>query len=225
MTAILYTRVSSKKQADSGLGKEAQESTCRAFAAKVGLEVSAVFSDDGVSGSAPIEERPKLMEALASLKRGDTLLVAKRDRIARDLMVTIMVERDVAQHGAYLVSASGEGSGDNSPTGILMRRVLDAFAEFERGVGLARTRAALAAKKARGERMGGHLRYGYMTEGDKLVEDRTEQEVIRRVHTMRGQKASLATIADTLNNEGVKPRMGGRWHPTTVARLAKEKIK
>ena len=81
------------------------------------------------------------------------LLVAKRDRLGRDVIAVAMIERLIAKRGARVVSAAGEGTDSDDPSALLMRRLIDSFAEYERALIAARTRAALAAKRRRGERV------------------------------------------------------------------------
>ena len=76
MKAIIYTRVSTEEQSQSGLGLEAQESACRTFAGTLGASEVLLFTDAGISGSKGIEDRPALTEALAALRKGDILIVA-----------------------------------------------------------------------------------------------------------------------------------------------------
>lgn len=71
------------------------------------------------------------------------LLVAKRDRLARDAFMIARLEREIAKKGARLVSAAGEGTDSDDPTEIFTRRILDAVAELERSLTAVRTRAAL----------------------------------------------------------------------------------
>src|SRR5690349_19214592 len=89
-SAIAYLRVSSDQQAESGLGLEAQEIAVRAAAGRIGLELEKVCVDAGVSGGLAIEDRPVLLDAVVSLRRGDVLLVAKRDRLGRDVIAVAM---------------------------------------------------------------------------------------------------------------------------------------
>ena len=111
--------------------------------------------EDALSGGLPLAKRTTLLDALAALARGDVLLVAKRDRLSRgDMMTTAMIEAAVKRAGARIVSAAGEGTESDDPASVLMRRIVDAFGEYERLLIKARTRAALKAKKARGERYG-----------------------------------------------------------------------
>src|SRR4051794_33575364 len=108
--AIAYLRVSTDKQADSGLGLEAQRQSVSTAAARLGLELGAVLIDAGTSGALVLAERPVLMEAITALRRDDVLLIAKRDRLARDVVEAAMIERLVTKRGARIVSAAGEGT-------------------------------------------------------------------------------------------------------------------
>src|ERR1700732_602961 len=107
--AIGYCRVSTDKQADSGLGLEAQRASVTAAAQRLGLSLGSVFVDPGPSGSLALAVRPVLMEAVSALKRGDVLLIAKRDRLGRDVIEVAMIERLITKRGARIISAAGEG--------------------------------------------------------------------------------------------------------------------
>ena len=106
-----------------------------------------------------------MTEALNALRRGDTLIVAKRDRLARDSFIAVLIEREAAKKGASGASGTGEGTDSDDPAATFTRRILDAVAELERSLTAARTRAALKAKRARGERAGTEP-YGYRVNGD-----------------------------------------------------------
>jgi DNA invertase Pin-like site-specific DNA recombinase len=213
--AKAYLRVSDDKQAESGLGLAAQEEACRRCAERLGLELVAVFAttDEGVSSVDPLDKRPELLEAIAALGKGDVLVVAKRDRLGRDPIIVAMIEAAVARKGARIVSACGEGTGGDGPTDVLMRRIVDAFAEYERLVIRARTKAALAVKKSRGERLDGHTPYGFTTgpDGVHLVPDEAEQRVLSLIREWRTSRRTLVSIASELNSRGIPRREGSRW--------------
>ena len=78
-----YVRVSTDEQRRSGLGIEAQESSIRQAAARHGYTLAAIQRDEGISGNKALDHRPGLLSAIAALKRGDVLIVAKRDRLSR----------------------------------------------------------------------------------------------------------------------------------------------
>ncbi len=221
MTAIGLTRVSTQGQAESGLGVDAQRAAIEKCARDLSLEVSAWFSDDGVSGAAPIEKRLGLLSAIRAVNKGDVLIVAKRDRLARDPMVAACCEIEVGRRGGRIVSASGEGSEEKGPAGKLLRGILDLVAEFERAMISARTKGAKAAARVRGDHIGGLIPYGKRLEGDKLVDDQNEQEAIRLARQLRETGVSFARVGKELLERGHRPRRAKKWHVTQVQRMCR----
>ena len=215
MTAYAYLRVSTDQQSLSGAGLDAQEDACRRSAG----ELVGIYRDEGVSGKSGLDKRPALLELIAALGKGDTLIVAKRDRLGRDPLVVAMIESAVKRKGARIISAAGEGTDSDSPTDILMRRMVDAFAEYERLVIGARTKAALGAMKNRGERVGS-IPYGYRVDydGKSLIPDDDEQETLAMVHQLQTEGLSLRAIAARLDAAGRRSR-GNGWHPQTIKNI------
>ena len=220
MAHLAYLRVSTQDQAESGAGLAAQLDACRRLAEGQADDLVAVFEDQGVSGAKGLEARPGLLDAIAALGRGDVLVVAKRDRLGRDPIKVAMIESAVARKGARIVSAAGEGTDGDDPASILMRRMVDAFAEYERLLIGARTKAALGAKKARGERTGS-VPYGYSlaVDGVHLLSIPDEQEVIAEARRLHGAGQSLRAIARELERRGFVSRAGKVFLAEQVKRL------
>jgi len=232
MDAVGYVRVSTDEQAESRAGLDAQAHAIRQHCERAGLRLTATFADEGVSGAAPLDKRPGLLDAANAVGRGGVLIVAKRDRLARDPVLCAVVERLVAKRGGRIVSAAGEGTGDDDATSVLMRRIVDAFAEHERLVIAARTRAALQAKRRRGERTGGlpfgfalasadtatsHSRAGLPT---TLVPVPDQQAVVERIRAERAAGVSLRLIAEGLTVDGIMTASGStRWSHSTIQRI------
>lgn len=215
---IGYIRVSTE---DQRVGPEAQAADLERWCGAHNAKLVAVFSDLGVSGAAELDKREGLQEALSAVDAENcgTLLVAKRDRLARDTLSAAMLERLVQRSGATIKSANGVGNEDTAEA-LLMRRMIDAFAEYERALIRARTKAALATKKKNGERTGG-IPFGYSEgEGGRLVKNQEEQATLRTIRELRSRGNSIRKIARILNQlpDLEKPR-GKRWHPTTIARI------
>lgn len=219
LQVVGYIRVSTDEQQQ---GPRAQRDEIERWCAARGAELVAVHEDCGVSGAAALDARPGLMAALDELTKGGVLLVTKRDRLARDVIAAAMIERSAARPGASVVTCCGAGDGEG-PEALLMRRMIDAFAEYERELIRARTRAALAAKKARGEVVG-ELPIGSerAADGCKLAVNADEARAVALIRALRCDGMSLREIAAELSVRGVAAR-GARWHATTVARvLARE---
>lgn len=217
--AIAYLRASTGEQK---LSPEAQRAAVEAWASAHGVTVAAWHVDQGVSGAAGLDERPALACAFEDLRqRGAGVLVAaKRDRLARDPYLTCAIERAVAGLGAQVVSADGNGNGDDAGQ-VFMKRILDGAAEYELALIRSRTKAALAAKKARGERIGGHLPYGWRLaeDGVRLVPDAPEQALLRRIRDLTSAGLSQRAVARQLAADGHRSRSGLTLTQSQVQRL------
>ena len=216
MAAISYTRVSSDKQAESGAGIAAQAAAIKAYAQRAGLDLVESYTDDGISGAAGIDGRPGLAAAIGRLRRGDVLVIAKRDRLGRDMMTTLTIERAVAKRGASIVSADGVGNGDGAADAF-MRSVMDAAAQFERDLIKARTRAAMAEKRKAGERIG-EVPFGWRLAADGTLEPvAAEQEILDLIRELRESGLSLRAIAKELTDAGITTKKGkAKWSHSTV---------
>jgi DNA invertase Pin-like site-specific DNA recombinase len=192
------------------LGPDAQRSQIEAWAAREGATVASWHVDAGVSGASAIDDRPGLLAALAALREhaAGSLCVAKRDRIARDVVVAATVERAVSAAGAQLISADGTGNG-SGPADAFMRTVIDGAAAYERGMIRARTKAALGVKRARGERVG-TVPYGFRlaADGVRLEADDAEQGVMAVVRELREAGTSHRAIVSALAARGLVSRSG-----------------
>jgi DNA invertase Pin-like site-specific DNA recombinase len=215
--AVAYLRVSTEEQR---LGSDAQRRAIGEWASREAVDVLAWHADLGVSGGRELEDRPALVAALGELKVAGAglLVVAKRDRLARDVAVAAAVERAVQRCGARVVAADGAANGDGDADQFL-RPILDAAAEYERALIRARTKVALQAKRARGERVG-TVPFGFAVNAvGQLVPDSTEQAVIRRVRDLRAAGLSVRRVVAECRMEGLMSRAGTPFSVTQVYRM------
>ena len=235
MNAIAYIRCSTDEQADSHAGLDAQLAAIQQHCTKNGLTLCSVHSDPGVSGAAGLEARPALLEAIAAITKDSVLIVAKRDRLARDPIVSASIERLISKKRGRILSAAGEGTSDDEPSSVLMRRMVDAFAEHERLIGKARTKAALKAKRVRGERAG-RIPYGFQLAPASASTARSKKNgnpiaiegipaqlaIVARIKSQRAAGATLRSIADQLTSDGIPTATGNAvWKHSTIARIIK----
>ena len=213
---IAYLRVSTGKQAKSGLGIEAQRTAVDAFAAANGLRVLDwhVEAETG-KGSDALDRRPVLAAALAQARKAKAaVVVAKLDRLSRDVH---FISGLMAQRVPFIVTELGA---DVDP---FMLHVYAALAEKERNLISARTKAALAAKKAQGVKLGGPRlaevsaagRETQVREADAFAAN--VAPIIREVQAAGVTK--LADLAAALNARGIKTQRGGAWHASTVRNI------
>lgn len=216
MRGFSYIRVSTDGQADSGAGLAAQVAAIDGYAARAGITIVGRFEDAGVSGAADIEDRPGLAAAIGALRRGDVLLIAKRDRLGRDVALVMSIERMVTRRGAKVVSCDGIANGDGAADQF-MRTMLDATAQFERSLIRARTRAAMQAKRKAGERTG-ELPFGWtLGEDGRLEAVPQEQKVLSDIEALRADGMTYRAIAQLLTDAGITTKKGAsRWTHTTI---------
>lgn len=178
------------------------------------------FFDDGVSGSVPIADRPAGGRMISVLSAGDTVVVAKLDRLFRSVADAATTIDEWTRRDVKLVSIA-EGFDATNPYGKAMCQMASVFAELEREMIRSRTRDALAIKKARGECVG-EVPYGWRREGSKLYANPTEYAVIKRIQYLYSCGASYESLAKLLNHENIPAKKGGKWHKTTVQRLVEK---
>ena len=202
---VSYIRVSTSRQGASGLGLEAQRASVAQYVTNVGGELLAEYTE---VESGKRNDRPVLRDALARCrKQGAVLVIAKLDRLARNVAFI-----------SALIEARTEFIAVDAPyANKLMLHLLAAFAEHEREqIGL-RTKAALAAAKARGVKLG---TYGVVLAATNRAEALDHAETLRPILApLVGPDVTLQAIADTLIRQQVPTRDGGTWTPTTVRRV------
>lgn len=214
-TCVVYERVSTEEQSNSGLGLKSQRDMCRNYAKSNGLRIKKYYTDKGISGTKGVDQRPQLSKMLQELTPGTIVLVAKRDRISRDTFLSLWVEKECKKVHAVIESASGEGNGD-SPADEMMRRIVDAFSEYERNLISQRTKNALAksTKKL------GRVPYGYKKDSSgRVVKNKETYPTLERIQKMREGGQGWSSICHELNEEGIPSQRGGKWQPTVVMRL------
>jgi DNA invertase Pin-like site-specific DNA recombinase len=222
MRAVGYVRVSTADQADSGLSLEAQEGRIRAWCDANGYTLETIRVDAGLSGKRA-DNRPGLQRALdvACRTQGTALVVYSLSRLARSTKDAIGIAERLDKAGADLVSLS-ERIDTTSAAGKMVFRMLAVLAEFERDLVSERTIAALAVKRANGQRIGA-LPYGYDLADDSatLVDNPAEQAVIRDIRAMRAGGMKLKQIAAELTARGVPTKTGksSQWTHQAVARI------
>lgn len=226
MKIVGYIRVSTEYQAESKHGLDAQIFAIEKYAAQSKGELKEIFRDEALSGSLSLEKRPGMLNAINALSKGDLLVVAKRDRLGRDALVMAMIEAAVKRKGAKIISLAGEGTENDDPTGMLMRRMIDAFSEYERLIIGLRISAALQAKKRKNERVG-YIPYGYQLcdNGIHLSKNICEHTLLQEMNKLRESGISIRNIAKYLNERNLLNRGGSKWNHSSILRVCVDRLK
>ena len=219
---IAYYRVSTKKQGESGLGLEGQEAVVTDYTKREDATLVMAYTEIETGKRS---DRPTLAKALAHARRSKaTLVVAKLDRLARN----------VAFLSALMESGADFVACDNPYANRLMIHILAACAEDEARRISERTKAALAAYKARGGLLGGsrpecrNLTQEARERGAKAAGDAARArareayaDLIDDMIKMRENGATFEEIADRLNKQGQTTQRGKPWTPTAAWRVLK----
>jgi DNA invertase Pin-like site-specific DNA recombinase len=207
---VAYFRVSTDKQGRSGLGLEAQRDAIRArFNGREWQLIKEFIEVE----SGKRAKRPQLEAALAVCRRQKAkLIVAKLDRLARNTRFLLtLIESGADVLFADLPEVSGA-------MGKFILTQMAAVAELEAGLIGERTKAALAAAKQRGIRLGVHgadaLAPRYQAEASARA-----KELAPIIRELQHSGLSLRGIALELQRRMVRTPRGGSWHPQLVKRI------
>jgi DNA invertase Pin-like site-specific DNA recombinase len=203
--AVAYYRVSTQQQGKSGLGLEAQRGAVERFAKAEGF---AVVQDFIEIESGANDERPQLLAAMAEARRlRCPLLVNKLDRLGRDVNhLTGLWKFGKVQ---IIITELGLNA---EPVLIEMMAVI---AAQERRMISRRTKAALAAAKARGVRLGGFRpNAGAASKAEALSRAEALRPIFEGLHDCSHRGAARA-----LNERGVKTAQGDKWTAMQVMRV------
>lgn len=224
MRLVGYVRTSTARQRDK-FGPTVQKAAIRKWAKDNGHRV-VCWEQDAVTGTSEFKDRAGWVAAEAYVKAGRAhgIVVARLDRLARDVVVQETLIRATADRGGQVFSAIPEENtlltGDpKEPTRKLVRTILGALAEYDRDMVVVRLQAARQAKASAGGYAHGALRYGFRSVDGVLVPVPAEQRALAVMQNLRDQGHSTRAIAKTLAAEGFPTKRGGQWSSATVSRI------
>jgi len=203
---IAYYRVSTDRQGRSGLGLDAQRAAVAAYAAGRG-EIAAEFTE--IESGRKID-RPQLAAALdLAARRRAVLVIARLDRLARNVaFIAGLMDSRVEFVACDMPQASR-----------LTLHILAAVAEHEREMISGRTKAALAAAKARGIKLGSpdaSAARVLAAQANRTAADRFAGTVRPLIESLQAQGLGLRAIARELDRRGIATARAGGWHAGTV---------
>lgn len=204
MQAIGYVRVSTEEQGDSGLGLADQKATIQREVERRGWEFVTMYGD--VASGKSLRGRKDFGHALEVLADGeaDVLVVAKLDRLSRSVsdFAAILAQ---SQREGWALDICDLGVDTTTPSGKMVAQVMMVLAEWEREMIGDRTKRALEAARARGQKLGRR--------------SNVDPETLRLIRVLRDAGKSYGAIAAALENEGIPTAQGGKWHAATIRKL------
>ncbi len=205
MAVYGYVRVSTSEQAAGGQSLAAQREKIALQARMMDKSVDRIFSDPGVSGSRPLDDRPGGKALLDAVKPGDSVIAVKLDRMFRSAGDALATLQTFKAKGAklHLLDLGGDDCAGNGISGLVFT-IMSAVAQFERERIAERIADAKAKDRADGRFLGGSRPFGWgkAEDGETMVPVPAEQAAIAKAKEMREAGASLRAIAAALQDDG-----------------------
>ena len=221
LKAVAYLRTSSQANV-GGDSDQRQMAAINAYAEAAGYEIVDIYRDPAISGADHVTARPGFSAMLARLLSNgvSTILVENASRFARDLIVQETGHEMLKARGIDLIAVDSPDSftGD-TPTATLIRQILGAVAQFEKGMLVEKLRGARERMRQTGKKVEGRKSYSELPGGADMV------AMARKLnrYPQNGRKRSLAEISDALAKAGFLSSAGTRFTRTAVSRMLARK--
>lgn len=217
-----YVRVSGEHQAENGHSLPIQRQQITAYCQKENLTLTEIYEDAAISGS-EISTRPALLRLIedARAKKFSRVLVSKIDRLSRNTLWTLWLQKELLKSDVQLFSLA-EPYLWSDPTQKIFLTLISSFAEWEKHRLLDRMMGGREKKFSNGQFAGGGVALGYQTDSNGELEiNADEANVVREIYRLRLGRKSLRKIADSLNERGFKTKRGGKFYQSTVRYVLK----
>jgi site-specific DNA recombinase len=225
--AVIYARVSSRKQADDGVSMDAQIEQCSARAAVLGAQVVRVFRDDGISGRST-KGRAGFLAAVAYCEAApvDFFITWSTSRFARNA-IDLWVHQDQLKALGTRLECLNADIDDDTDAGFINRVFMGAMDQMVSRQIARDTLRSMKQSASEGYFTGGRVPFGYRTEPDgkraRLLPDDDEAPTVRRAFALCLQGLGALSIGQTLNDAGML-RRGERWKKTSLLYLLRNEL-
>ncbi len=214
---VAYVRVSTEAQCgEDRFGIEAQKQTIIEYCEKNDMEIEEWFIEKGVSGAK--DNRPEFSKILTGAIKNppiEAVVVAKNDRIARDVNLYFAYKNELRKLNIGLISVT-EDFGQLGMFAPVLEAFMASMAQVERELITSRTSGGRKLKASKGGYSGGRPAYGYKAVNGELFIIEEEAEVVRMIFRLRDEGMTYEGIANTLNEQGILTRKGNEWKFGTV---------
>lgn len=222
-----YYRVSTETQAEKGGGLETQRQNVHKYCADNGIEIAREFTDAGISGALQdtdeeeaISKRPALVEMLATMKEGDTVIVMNTSRLWRSDTAKVIIRRDLKKKHAHIIAIENPRFDlyAKNPNEKFMDSIMENIDEWERETIALKMAKGRLAKAKTGAKPSGIAPIGYKYSADKksvLIDEETAP-IVKMMFTEAQKGRSLRDLAAMLNDKDIKTKRGKQWTAGTV---------
>lgn len=235
MAYYAYTRVSTETQAEKGGGLETQRQNIDTYCAQHGITLTATYTDAGISGAvkdddddAAITRRPALVEMLAALNEGDTVIVMNTSRLWRSDTAKVLIRRELLKRHANVIAIENPRFDlyAANPNDRFMDGIMELMDEWERLSIALKLAKGRTAKAMTGMKPAGTCPFGYRwSEDRKRVEVNPEEaKAVKMMFTLAQTGKTLQQIADALTAKGIMTRRGKEWSRGSVQAALKNRF-
>lgn len=220
--AVAYLRVSTEGQfGEDKFGLDGQRSMIEKYAAENDYEIVKWYADEGISGVK--DNRPALDEILFGEESGfEAVIVAKSDRVARDIKLYFYYLYVLEKKGVRLISVQENFDENNELSGIY-RSIMLFVAEQERKNIMIRTSGGRRVKANNGGYSGGRVPYGYRAKGHQLEINPEEAQIVQIVFNKWEDGFTLKDTARYLNDNGFKTRKGKKFQCSGIESIRRNR--
>jgi site-specific DNA recombinase len=223
---IAYTRVSTLGQAEDGESLDRQAARIRAYCEAKGLPEPEIISDEGLSGFKSNRDGFQKLVALCESKQVRAVIVYDLSRLSRSVRDTLeFIEDVINRNGIEFISLLNDID-TSTPTGKAFLGITAIFNQLYRDEIAYKTKEALSHKRAKKEKTGGLIPFGYtLVDGFKLTPKEEEVETVQLMHRLRQEGYTLREIVTELQTRGIKTKTGKtKWHPQVVRHVLERQI-
>ena len=218
MKAIAYSRVSTEDQASFGVSISTQEERILQYAGLYDIEIMEVIKDAGFSAKNMKRPGIQLVLGMMEKKEIEAVIVAKLDRLTRNIRDLADLVDLANKKGIALISV-GEHIDTGSAAGRMMVNMIGTISQWEREVIGERTAVALRFKRSAGQRYNKNPLFGFQHDAGRLVPCDGEMVIIDEIISMHRAGFSYGKTARELNARQIQARDGGRWYAESVKRV------
>lgn len=220
MKVAIYTRVSTKEQAEEGYSIDEQERLLVQFCNNNGYEIFKCYSDKGISGK-NIKARPALQELMedAEDKQFSLVITWKINRLSRSVKDILNI-MDLFEKNGIAYKSYTEPYDNSTPAGKMLFQVMATVGEFERNTIAENVKMGAMARAREGKWCGGSRPFGYdlipvysgKKRDSKLKINPTEAEIVKMIFDYHNKGWGYKKIVNELNHRGFKTKRGNEFH-------------
>lgn len=222
LRVAIYARVSTEDQAKEGFSLDAQLDKLKSYCKARGWKIVGEYVDDGYSGRTT--RRPAYQKMMREMDKWDAILVIKMDRIHRNSKNFMMMMEQLRANGKEFVSMT-ESLDTSTAMGRFVMDIIQRIAQLESEQIGERVYIGMEQKaKTGGGVLGFNIPYGYDYIDGKLVVNKEEAEIVKKIFQWYLDGKSIGWIVKTLQNQKISTKKGGVWAKKTVSSILKNPI-